>query len=372
MSSNIEDCDPAVPKSRTFSNVHVDQTATFQCKGVFQDAQIEEIFIAGGEDGDVLTNVGNGNAAWLPPVPAGVRGHTGVTGLPGRGTGDTGRTGLTGDTGSTGHTGVTGIPPTTGHTGPTGVSITGHTGNTGSTGETGETGQTGHTGHTGVTGNTGLTGHTGETGETGHTGHTGHTGVTGATGDVTLTGLGGGENLVITGEGPNLAIRNIDSVSDALSVTALPNHLLVSYNTMSAEVSTNSGSIPTVGSPFPFVNVVFNYSDGNISLASNQVTVAAGRIYLLQLRAAATLNPSSSFKVRFFNDTDSVFLEDELTIFGFHVDSGNAYEFSMYNLCLFDYIDARSVSKTIEVRVTERNLSGTNTIQPSRWNITAL
>jgi hypothetical protein len=325
MSSNIEDCDPAVPKSRTFSNVHVDQTATFQCKGVFQDAQIEEIFIAGGEDGDVLTNVGNGNAAWLPPVPAGVRGHTGVTGLPGRGTGDTGRTGLTGDTGSTG---------ATGHTGE---SITGHTG---------QTGQTGLTGLTGLNPNT-------------------------------LTGLGTGTSFVITGAGPVLSIRSVTGDEPLVTVTGMAQSVFLEYNPVAAsfQQTVTGATLITPTEHVEFDTTDLDLSNGDIVLSTGtgqqngQVTLAAGRIYQHVFRPRMIMgNNGSAIEVRLFNVTDAAFEGNTLPCKTVQTTVDYQRPAQGY---LSSFIDTTSGSKVVEIRCVATT-GATGVMIDSRWNFNSV
>lgn len=56
-----------LPKDSLLTNLVVNDIAVFRCKTVASNLQVRNTFqFAGGEDGDVLTNVGGGQAEWLP------------------------------------------------------------------------------------------------------------------------------------------------------------------------------------------------------------------------------------------------------------------------------------------------------------------
>ncbi len=220
MARRLEKCPSSFPKDLNLSNLVVDQIAAFRCKVVASDVRIKDrLQFDGGNPGEVLTNVGDGNAKWLPPGDLGdIYWDVELDFTDGGGAGPfrvrnkrsfkfvgsshiingltqnaiTGETTIDFGSGSTGMSGCTGCSGTTGHTGATGLD--GSATNTGATGGTGQTGQTGEMGHTGHTGNDGATGMPGSAFATGHTGGTGHTGYTGAigfTGEMGFTGATG-------------------------------------------------------------------------------------------------------------------------------------------------------------------------------------
>lgn len=58
-----------VPKDALLTNLVVNDIAVFRCKSVASQLQVRDRFqFAGGIEGDVLTNVGNGVAEWLPSL----------------------------------------------------------------------------------------------------------------------------------------------------------------------------------------------------------------------------------------------------------------------------------------------------------------
>jgi hypothetical protein len=409
MSSNLEDCGTARPRDARFSNMVVVQLANFRCKAVIQRARIIELQIAGGNLGDVLTNIGDGNAAWLPPIDDGSTGATGHTGITGTGTGVTGHTGATGRTGSTGRTGVG--AGTTGATGPTGVGVTGltghtgHTGvtgNTGSTGHTGQTAPTGHTGHTGNTGNTGqtglsVTGHTGHTGHTGQTGltgntgftgltgltgnigHTGHTGTTGQTGNTGNTGFTGNTGLTgntgntgHTGHTGNTGHTGITGQTGATGNTGHTGHTgatdpLAACVTLTASQTTNIGT----GDNVEFGRFDIDLSNNNVTITpTGSVVVNSGRVYKFVFRIRATFSSTMTGLVELgiHNLTDAVDIPGRA--FG-RPPNASTLEDTFLPGFIYTFLDGRTESKEIEVQIySVSNLTSIDT--GTRLDITGL
>jgi hypothetical protein len=372
MASNLQNCGFAYARDRRFSTFVCTQIFLVRCEATIQRARIRNLVIPGGVAGDVLTNLGNNFADWLTPAASGTgpTGFTGHTGTSGGQPGSTGHTGQTGNTGQRGHTGPSGSGTgDTGHTGHTGASITGATGHTGITGVTGNTGNTGHTGHTGHTGNTGHTGSV-FTGHTGNTGQTGNTGHTGATGEIaTLTGMGTGESLVITGTGPDLSIRSIQG-DDYINVTAIGNDVEIGYNTVVATfVQSTPGPFPQENDRIRFDSTRINTSGGDITLTaatgSNQgiISFAEGRVYSLEfvpdVRFPPIAGSESRVVMQFFNITDGVFLPDE---FQWGIDDvGN----SRYEGLMQAYLAGTATgAKDIQLQITNRiNASGATALE---------